>query len=101
MDYNAYINSDEWLHKSEQAKRNANYHCQVCYGTERLEAHHNNYNHLGQELPEDITVLCHKCHSLFSLENKRMGWFLEPIDYDHIPPFDTLLMNKLKELGLD
>jgi hypothetical protein len=31
-----------------------------------LEAHHRTYEHMGDEMPEDITVLCHNCHSLYS-----------------------------------
>lgn len=29
----------------------------------RLEVHHLTYEHFGDELPEEIVVLCEKCHA--------------------------------------
>jgi hypothetical protein len=64
--YYAYIKSPAWKRKADAAKKRAGYRCQVCNGENRLEAHHRTYDNLGHEKPEDITVLCHKCHELFS-----------------------------------
>lgn len=30
-----------------------------------LDVHHRTYERLGQEQEYDLTVLCHRCHSLF------------------------------------
>jgi 5-methylcytosine-specific restriction endonuclease McrA len=57
--------------KAQAAKRRAGFRCQVCNGTSRLQAHHRHYLTLGNEKPEDITVLCAECHKLFS-KNKRV-----------------------------
>lgn len=70
-DYYEYIHSQEWQCRAEAAKARAGYRCQVCNGTKRLEAHHRTYENLGHEPPEDITVLCHKCHEIFSKENSK------------------------------
>ena len=73
VDYYKYIVSDEWKKKATEAKIRAKNRCQVCYrkGTEiRLNAHHRTYCRLGQELPEDITVLCDECHEIFSKAGK-------------------------------
>ena len=46
----------------------ANWKCQVCNESNDkvvLDAHHRTYERLGDELPEDITVLCRDCHSLY------------------------------------
>jgi hypothetical protein len=70
-EYYEYIQSPAWKAKAEAAKKRAGYKCQVCNGTHRLEAHHRTYDRLGNERPEDITVLCHSCHELYS---KRAAW---------------------------
>lgn len=71
QDYEKYITSEEWRDKANEAKRRADYRCQVCYSQDRLEAHHRTYLRLGREDDGDITVLCHDCHELFS-KNGRL-----------------------------
>lgn len=73
IDYHEYINSPAWKEKAKAAKIAANYRCQICntVGTDStLNAHHRTYERLGNELPKDITVLCKKCHELFSKNGK-------------------------------
>lgn len=65
-DYYDYIQSDAWHKKAEDAKRRAGWRCQICNSNEDLEAHHRTYERLGYERPDDITVICAKCHDLFS-----------------------------------
>lgn len=36
--------------------------CEECHSREGLRLHHNSYERLFEELPEDVTVLCLKCH---------------------------------------
>jgi phosphoserine aminotransferase len=66
VNYSEYIQSPAWKRKATAAKKRAGNRCQVCNGKKRLEAHHRTYDNLGHEKPEDITVLCHDCHELFS-----------------------------------
>ena len=69
--YRWYISSDEWRIRANEAKRKAGYRCQVCNrNNNTLDAHHRTYDRLGNEAPEDITVLCRDCHALFE-ENKK------------------------------
>lgn len=37
--------------------------CAFCGATENLNVHHKTYKNIGAELPEDLSVLCEKCHS--------------------------------------
>lgn len=39
--------------------------CAVCRSTEDLNVHHNTYRRLGCERPEDLIVLCRRCHETF------------------------------------
>jgi len=63
IEYHSYLRSYKWRSKAEQCKRRAKYRCQLC-GREDipLDAHHNNYDNLGDEKPEDLIALCRRCH---------------------------------------
>jgi hypothetical protein len=68
VQYRKYIKSQEWRTKAEEAKVSAGNRCQVCNRSRaevQLDAHHRTYERLGNELPEDITVLCRECHQLY------------------------------------
>ena len=70
--YATYIQSEEWRARAEDAKARAGYRCRVCNSSRDLNAHHRTYERLGNEDPEDITVLCHSCHELFH-QYKRLA----------------------------
>lgn len=68
VEYYQYIQSEEWRQRANEAKRRAGYRCRVCYRHESevmLNAHHRTYERLGNEDPDDITVLCRGCHELY------------------------------------
>ena len=68
IDYHQYIRSDVWKEKAIAAKEHAGYRCQICNTTgnnSTLHAHHRTYERLGNERPDDITVLCAGCHKTF------------------------------------
>ena len=64
IDYKEYVTSDEWQ-KSERrlncikAARNK---CQMCGVMFGLEVHHIHYRNLGNELPQQLVLLCSLCH---------------------------------------
>lgn len=71
--YYRYIQSQGWREKAEEAKARAGNRCQVCNRSRaevQLDAHHRTYERLGNELPEDITVLCRECHQLYEDSKK-------------------------------
>lgn len=61
-EYKRYLRSPQWLEKRGEALQRAAKRCQLCGFTEQLEVHHNTYEHLGDERPEDLVVLCSPCH---------------------------------------
>lgn len=65
INYDDYIQSKDWRERADAAKERAGHRCQVCNSTGQLDAHHRTYERLGSELPEDITVMCRTCHTLF------------------------------------
>ena len=76
-EYQKYLLSTHWFKTKESALRRGGYKCALCgRGKEeiKLEVHHNTYINKGDELPEDIVVLCEKHHAFYHfierLENK-------------------------------
>lgn len=63
--YNAYLQSEEWRRRRAQAIAHAGGRCQLCNEAKYLNVHHRTYERVGKERPEDLTVLCRKCHEHF------------------------------------
>jgi 5-methylcytosine-specific restriction endonuclease McrA len=99
-DYATYIQSDAWkaqrqraLQRTAQRDRLRWPHCEGCLrrgsgfknpaedrfrveGSNGLHIHHLHYRNLGNEQPEDLVVLCTKCHNLVH-ENQAVRAELE------------------------
>jgi hypothetical protein len=58
-----YKEQPEWKVRRRQALVRAGYRCQTCGCTDpTLDVYHNNYEHYGDESPQDLVVLCRSCH---------------------------------------
>jgi len=71
-DYAAYLASEHWQITRAFALDHAGHRCQVCNSDERPEVHHRTYLRRGAELPQDLIVLCRKCHETFH-KNGRLA----------------------------
>lgn len=74
VDYFTYIQSPQWKRKADAAKKRAGYRCQICNRHKSevtLDAHHRTYERLGDERPDDITVLCRDCHELYEVNRVK------------------------------
>lgn len=63
--YLAYLKSEQWQTRRRAAVARAGYKCQLCGCKDRLDVHHNDYERLGCEFPEDLVALCRPCHEKF------------------------------------
>ena len=61
-EYEKYLQSESWQNKVREVKRRAGYACLLCMSPHRLEVHHRTYDRMGNELLEDLVVLCATCH---------------------------------------
>ena len=96
VDYSQYIESSIWRDRSRAAMHRAHYRCNLCGATDRkLNTHHNTYDNLGNEKPEDLTVLCEDCHTAHhsKLPSPPSPPSL-PVD-GQLPPFDQLSPDQL------
>lgn len=76
IDNNQYIKSDKWKRKAKACYKRAKYRCQLCGTNNRqLQAHHNTYENLGNEKPEDLICLCDLCHGdvTIILKQRKIG----------------------------
>jgi hypothetical protein len=62
MPYSDYLRTPEWTERRRSAVRRAGQACQTCGGQGRLHVHHRTYERRGEELADDLTVLCENCH---------------------------------------
>jgi hypothetical protein len=83
MNYQEYLQSEDWKITREAALKRAHYKCQLCASKQDLEVHHNNYSNLGNEKPSDLVVLCDICHETYHkvLDIKYTGTLIntEPV----------------------
>jgi 5-methylcytosine-specific restriction endonuclease McrA len=61
-EYRDYLRSDRWRAIRDWAFALHGRKCQECGETGGLEVHHLHYDTLGRERPEDLRVLCWRCH---------------------------------------
>lgn len=63
MSYDDYLKTPHWQETRAAAIARAGGKCSMCSSTERLQVHHNTYERLGGERPEDLAVVCRPCHA--------------------------------------
>ena len=74
MPYDDYLKTPHWKAARQQALERAHHRCQVCNSDEQpLQVHHRTYERRGQELPQDLIVLCSICHDLFHKHGRLAG----------------------------
>ena len=62
--YSAYLKSPEWKKKRQRLYRDRKGRCEDCGKKLRgkYHAHHKTYERVGNEDPEDLALLCDRCH---------------------------------------
>lgn len=68
MSYKEYLESEIWKANRVKALQRAGRRCAVCGSRGQLHVHHNTYENLGRELPEDLCVLCSRCHEVYETD---------------------------------
>jgi hypothetical protein len=61
--YREYLKSATWANIRAGVVSERGERCERCSSKYRIEVHHNKYPKIwGEERPEDLEVLCHRCH---------------------------------------
>ena len=80
--YDAYLKSPEWQELRDHIRWARNYNCEECgihASDTLLIVHHRTYEHVTNEQPEELLLVCEECHH--TLHDKEMIPFAERI-YD-------------------
>lgn len=62
LPYRDYLRTNHWHRVRALALERARDRCALCPATRRLQVHHRSYARKGFEQPEDLIVLCERCH---------------------------------------
>jgi hypothetical protein len=74
MDYTDFLKTPEWDATRRAMLRKAKYTCQLCNKDGvTLNVHHKTYERIGEELTDDLIVLCKSCHAKFHDKDERLG----------------------------
>ena len=65
MPYAQYLQTPEWKERRARHLESVGHRCQLCNASGELRIHHRNYERRGQELFQDVVVLCRNCHEHF------------------------------------
>ena len=60
--YRAHLASSDWQAIRADVIERANYRCERCGQPWGLEVHHETYERVGHEQPDDLVCLCRDCH---------------------------------------
>jgi hypothetical protein len=72
-EYAQYLASEDWQQRRKDVIANAGHQCERCdlprwvarlVYDQDLHVHHLNYQNRGNEQPEDLEVLCRRCHEI-------------------------------------
>ena len=62
LGYHNYLQTKAWHNKRNILLKHSDYKCNRCSKTENLQAHHLNYNTIGDESLSDLELVCVGCH---------------------------------------
>jgi hypothetical protein len=67
MNYQDFLKTPYWKAISEKVRYKSGFKCNLCGSNKKLNIHHRDYTHHGDELHHmgDLICLCEECHSKF------------------------------------
>ncbi len=73
MKYDEYLKTEHWQYTRRKVLADRGHQCEKCRkrGGE-LNVHHLTYERLGEEMPEDLQVLCRECHRWVHFPMRRI-----------------------------
>ncbi|MCX0396192.1 HNH endonuclease [Clostridium perfringens] len=61
--YKSYLKSKHWKLKKDEYFSVYKKECAICKKNKKLNLHHKTYDNVGNELLEDLVLLCEECHN--------------------------------------
>ena len=73
MTYGEYLQTEHWQETRAAALKRAGGRCALCPRENApLQVHHRTYERLGEELQEDLVVLCDECHEALEVGHELL-----------------------------
>lgn len=69
--YNEYLQSEEWAQLKIDLFNHRGKKCEKCSSEEEIHVHHLHYRNIFNEEPEDLVILCKKCHFAEHKDKRR------------------------------
>lgn len=99
QNYDEYMQSERWAERKRRLFEKRGYVCEMCgaFGLP-LDVHHKNYDRLGNELDEDLLIVCREyCHP--KADRERVEWEARrKYQREHPPRWATL--EEIEELTM-
>ena len=70
-EYTDYIKSDKWRARCNELRAKRGSICERCGSDVWIEVHHLTYDRLGDELDDDLQIVCHACHPQVDKEREQ------------------------------
>jgi 5-methylcytosine-specific restriction endonuclease McrA len=84
-EYHAYLQGPFWRARKAAIIRYRGERCERCFRVDNLELHHRTYERLGRELPEDVELLCSRCHQLeHGIVPQVRAWRVDRLDIQRV-----------------
>lgn len=65
LPYKEYLQTFHWKRLRTKKLEEYSSRCQLCNSSSYIQVHHRTYENLGNELLDDLTILCSNCHKKF------------------------------------
>ncbi len=91
--YRKHMKSEKWTTIKAEFFESVGKMCEICGTTKGLVVHHRSYANVGSEGKDDLTVLCHDCHTSF---HKRQKY---PFEHEKLVRKRCRVCNGIVNLG--
>lgn len=94
IDYYSYIHSEAWFQRTEQVRKRNGGTCEVCNLRFGAVVHHRTYQHLGEELDEELLHVCKSCHeAIHGLTTRKFFIWPSRLDFLCLLQHEAIRMN--------
>lgn len=73
-EYNKYLESEYWQGIRKSIYKRDNYKCRLCNSDKDICVHHRTYEHIGNEILEELITMCRRCHHRFHKINPETSY---------------------------
>lgn len=81
VSYPSYLRTEHWRRVRVKTLTHQGHRCASCGTGGPLDVHHDTYQRVGRERPDDVRALCRPCHSSLHPDKRPPTYVLLPHDF--------------------